>query len=106
MLGPWFASEMTMDKKLWAELNDGGPLLNIVQANWDGWQGDIVACVWSDDGHDEAPTARLIAAAPDLYEALDDLVSFIRAHVPIMAGSPLLEDADAALARARGEVLT
>lgn len=49
---------------------------------------------------EQKANAHLIAAAPDMFEALGELVSFIKAHVPILEGNPLIEDADAALAKA------
>ena len=67
--GPWRASVASFDKKLWTQLNGGG-LLDIVRTE----AGDVVAVVWSDDDHDGTETARLIAAAPDLYEALAEAV--------------------------------
>ncbi|WP_453968143.1 hypothetical protein [Amorphus sp. MBR-141] len=60
-----------MSKKAWASLNTGH-CLTMVRANWDGWVGDVVACVWADDDHDEKATARLIAAAPDLARELQE----------------------------------
>lgn len=71
------ATRMTMTKKDWASLNDGSPLA-IVRANWDGFTGDVVAVVWStvDDMDTEAEqadamkTAKLLAAAPEMLEAL------------------------------------
>lgn len=71
--GPWAASEMRMDAKLWASLN-GDHELTIVRTNWDGFTGDVVAAVWADDDHDELATAHVIAAAPDLLAALEAMV--------------------------------
>lgn len=68
--GPWFASEMVMDKKSWASLNDGKVPVNIVMAGSDGMSSDVVAAVWCGDDFDEAKTANLIAAAPDMLGAL------------------------------------
>ena len=58
-----------------------------------------VAEVYSDDcDPDEAKAnAHLIAAAPDMYEALEECVAFTGAH-----GGPFAK-ARAALAKARGE---
>lgn len=45
--------------------------------------------------------ARLIAAAPELYEALDALVGFARNNATV--GQAYVDDAEAALAKARGD---
>ena len=39
-------------------------------------------------------------ALPDLHQALYELVDFIKVHVPILKDNPLIEDAEAALAKA------
>jgi hypothetical protein len=65
-----------MDKESWASLA-GDHDLTIVRANWDTFTGDVIACVWADDDHDEMANARLIAAAPELYEALAEAVCLI-----------------------------
>ena len=69
--GRWRASSMTMDRKEWALLNGKGGI-QIVQRG-----EDVIAAVWCGDDRDgeEQANARLIAAAPELYEALSDLVS-------------------------------
>lgn len=53
--------------------------------------------------HLDRKTANLIAAAPDLYEALDEMVHDALAGDP--PGSPAFHQALAALAKARGETL-
>ena len=50
----------------------------------------------------EKADAHLVAAAPELYEALDEVFAASCPEVPGSAGSPL-EKARAALAKARGE---
>ena len=54
--------------------------------------------VWPDDTEAEA-NAHLIAAAPELYEALRDAGSWLDPKAPVA----IHEAASAALARARGE---
>ena len=100
--GPWAASEMTMDAASWESLR-ADQSLHIVQANWDGFTGDVVACVWCDDDHDEAATARLIAAAPELFEALETARQFVDPRYFPGTAPAALEKIDAALALARGE---
>ena len=54
---------------------------------------------------DSEANARLIAAAPDLLEALREAVGWMQ-HVPGIAdsvGQIILDDARAAIAKARGE---
>lgn len=50
-----------------------------------------------------APDADLIAAAPALYEALDDLANVLIKAFPSLANTPNLERAHEALKQARGE---
>lgn len=45
--------------------------------------------------------AQLIAAAPDLYEALEEIASMIKGTLPITA--KIRKIAEAAMAKARGE---
>lgn len=67
------------------------------------WRGALAWCDAGnvsrsvDEGH---ANARLVAAAPDLYEALDELVNGL--HSPATY-EEAIRKADAALARARGE---
>lgn len=70
--GPWRSSCMVMDADDWTALNASGPkgsVIDIVQRGQ-----DVIAAVWCGDDCDgeEAANARLIAAAPDLLEALED----------------------------------
>ncbi|MFP2873714.1 hypothetical protein ACLEIY_15970 [Acetobacter tropicalis] len=51
-----------------------------------------------------APDAYLIAAAPDLYEALDNIATATHNGFNIHQNSVLIAEARAALAKARGEV--
>lgn len=108
--GPWQSSEMTMIAKDWAALNRGK--LNIVVRG-----SDVIAAVWCGDDRNttEAANARLIAAAPDMIEALRqaevalaseldmrnaaDDVQDAKYHVPV---APALEAVRAAIAKAEG----
>lgn len=47
--------------------------------------------------------ARLIAAAPELYEAVEDLAERMIGAFPSLADTPEIQRAKAALAKARGE---
>jgi hypothetical protein len=49
------------------------------------------------------PNARLIAAAPELYEALVALAEFVDRHVIYADSDPLLTAAERAIRKARGE---
>jgi hypothetical protein len=64
--GPWRASEMKMDKASWAALR--GKSIDVVLRG-----SDVIAAVWCGDDRDgdESANARLIAAAPDMYKALE-----------------------------------
>ena len=55
---------------------------------------------WRDEANQEA-NARLIAAAPDLLEALEAIMRYPK--ISEYVGSELANKADAALAKARGE---
>jgi hypothetical protein len=109
MPGPWSASEMGTDRSFWDAL--AADDVQIVRANWDGFAGDVVAAVWADDDHDDAATAHLIAAAPDLYEAVELAVSGYEVTIPrlqhlgrsTLGLEERLVHARAALRKARGE---
>lgn len=58
----------------------------------------------SDWYKEKKSNAHLIAAAPELYEALTDLLHGIRAGYGAMQGKPVIEKSEAALAKARWEV--
>lgn len=96
--GPWFISG-SMTK--YVEARIGG-----------GWVQEVAACGPTDaDGgygvHQQA-NAHLIAAAPELYEALEETMSRLKAVMTsgdyaYTAIECALHDAHAALAKARGE---
>jgi hypothetical protein len=92
---------MRMDRASWAALA-GDHDLTIVRANWDTFTGDVIACVWADDDHDEMANARLIAAAPELYETLGHIRELLVAYGPRYIDKAV-KLADGALAKARGE---
>jgi hypothetical protein len=105
---------MRMDRASWAALA-GDHDLTIVRANWDTFTGDVIACVWADDDHDEMANARLIAAAPELYAACElaipNEVCLTNRNIPDGLKVALdctmgdLRKIAAALAKARGETL-
>ena len=75
-------------------------LLSILPA---GRPGEV-AQVWVEDGLPNAEAnARLIAAAPELYAALSDLVYAIACNELMPESVSYLREARAALAKARGE---
>lgn len=63
----WAADVMKMSKRSWAALNDGDPI-TIVRRGC-----DVIAVVWARDDEDAHQFARLIAAAPEMYEALTEV---------------------------------
>ena len=67
--------------------------------------GDSLLIAQCHAGHapERAANARLIAAAPQLLEALQGLIQFVDEGGPILPGAPLLNDARAALASATKE---
>jgi len=84
--GPWGNVDFALSNEIGTLKN---PLIAVVQSRH---------C----DSPDELrANAHLIAAAPDLYEALEELLTFVQAH----NGGELMrvEDARAALRKARGE---
>jgi hypothetical protein len=82
----------------------------LVRDENDGFIVDAKNGHWNDDGEyaqssESAPNARLIATAPELYEALADCVEAL-AHIEsigMRVNPPTLHKARAALAKARGE---
>ncbi len=55
------------------------------------------------NGRREEANAHLIAAAPALYEALEEILAIAEDFVPVPLKAPGFERARAALAQARGE---
>lgn len=60
-------------------------------------------CVAKTDGLSYLSNAHFIAAAPDLYAALEALVAVIEEINGYPDGDPMFDNAKAALAKARGE---
>ena len=84
--GPWGKESFALSEDI---LAPGNKLVAIVQSR-----------------HCESPeemraNAHLIAAAPDLYEALENLLSAVENNAYV--GSKWIEEASDALAKARGE---
>lgn len=88
--GPWFTK-----REGWSTV--------YVEARIDGGMiQEVAACGPTDAGQDQQQAnARLIAAAPDLYEALESLVDEVTNHGE--ADGAILDSARAALTKARGE---
>ena len=67
----------------------------------------LVATVKSkncDSPEEMAANAHLIAAAPELYDALEDMVSlWERVHPGVILGKPAILNAKRIMAKARGE---
>ena len=57
----------------------------------------------SPDFHEACANAELIAAAPDLLEVLTAMMEFWDCGTPVQPGALLVDDARAALAKARGD---
>lgn len=90
--GPWIVS---------GRHNRWGDNL-VVPAGSDVSADGYLACVRvTGDGHGPAD-ARLIAAAPELLAALEEILEFYLASCPGVSGQPI-DDARAAIARAKGE---
>jgi hypothetical protein len=97
--GPWHLSDETIRDGLWSKLLYGQPegMLAIIRVGHQGgYYGDA--------------NARLISAAPDLYEALSAMIREIgeaRSHGSSaidLISSSAIEMARAALSKARGEL--
>jgi len=102
--GPWFADR---DGRIWRRHPDelyenGGGVAGdrpIASAHV-GWYGEDV------QGYPAGANAALIAAALELYTALDEMATFIRDYKAAMKDElpyPVLDRAEAALKKARGE---
>jgi hypothetical protein len=72
--------------------------IHVVQAN----DRDMRICFMTSDGPSEA-NARLITAAPDLLQALDDLLCVIATDELIPESVSYMRHARAAIAKATGE---
>lgn len=62
--------------------------------------GLVISC--KDTDYNKKANAHLIAAAPELYESLEDVLGLI---TPEFEQSPMVSFAKAALAKARGEAV-
>lgn len=63
------------------------------------WVADVV---YPENLVNAEDNARLIAAAPDLYEALADAVAYLHAYKHTFCAQALCDKVDAALAKAEG----
>ena len=92
--GEWRASAMEMDPGAWRLLNRGK--IDIVRRGQ-----DVIAAVWCGDDKDgeEAANARLIAAAPELLEALQQAEEWLTGWA---SAEPYLSVIRAAIAKATG----
>lgn len=98
--GPWSVDESSEPAK-YAGLGD-----KCVRSK----DGFIVALVMHEQPPIAMPNAHLIAAAPELYEALSNLLDFYEEHTshygyPRGGHDPVKEAAKSALAKACGEVM-
>ena len=75
--GDWKKYVMVMSPDDWAQINSGKYPITIVRRG-----ADVIAAVWGIEDEDEQANADLFSAAPEMYEALADLIEKIgRAHV-------------------------
>ena len=95
--GPWFVPDQTYARNLTVEVDDGIACPGSGGAM--SYTTDVCVLGWNGTPEWDA-NARLIAAAPDMLEALRSVVDTCRADCP--AGLPALSDARAAIAKATG----
>lgn len=89
--GPWFIdSKLIVGPRIDSDGQDNGFISEVCDASLS-------------IGNKKA-NANLIAAAPDLYEALQRLVNVTSEIAPDVQGANVFTDARAALAKARGEL--
>jgi hypothetical protein len=102
--GPWFVFERDTPKRLTDQ--QAGSFIHCGANVRDDTGFDLIARAYTRDGMNERQAnARLIAAAPELYEALDNLVANVTEAFPALADLGPITKAHAALAKARGEAL-
>jgi hypothetical protein len=93
--GPWFVG------------NPGGNFTLYIEARIrPGWIQEVAACSPTEEHSQRAANARLIAAAPELLEALRETVIALEHLQNVMhmrVNPPTLENAIAAIAKAIGE---
>jgi hypothetical protein len=95
--GPWVSDDRTSTSRRVFMPNDRVE----IRAS----QGGLVACLYRENfatGQDEA-NARLIAAAPDTYDALKAIVGLALERIPGFSAFPAYDKARAAIAKAEGE---
>lgn len=91
----------TFTKGEWFAKRDGWSTVYVECRIGGGMLQEVAACGPTANGPDEQEAnARLISAAPDLLEALEDAVTEESAY---MASNGWIEKARAAISRAKGE---
>lgn len=101
--GPWYID--------WKPTDDEGYRIS-TEPGTNAMADDPVGCVWVATVYDgdcgaPGPDAHLIAAAPQMFEALEDALEFIKGHCKNqLTWSDIDERIEEVLALARGEALT
>ena len=88
--GPWIAEEV------WDEDGDSMGLISVDA-------GRYQVCQIKGIGFQDFDNARLIASAPDLLAALDELANYVPEYDRDTIGYKIVQRARAAIARAKGQ---
>lgn len=102
--GPYRTDTMFMTAANWRDLRPDDGKFTIVRRGT-----GVLAAVWSPDGMEDEPQARLFAAAPEMYDALVEARSHLTGDpdMPRSAAYTEIDDfvarIDALLARVKGD---